>query len=103
MKKDIETTIGYWRDPDGADVPNIEHDAEILLGHLDEEKVPMLVKDIRGAESSYTLDTQGFTVRALPTKPADITDQTVDGPYFQEISKMIKELYACKIALARSR
>lgn len=103
MKKDIETTIGYWRDPNGAAVPNIEHDAEILLGHLDEEKVPMLIKDMRGTESSYTLDTQGFTVRALPTKPADVTDQTVDGPYFQEISKMIKELYAFKFVLTKPR
>jgi hypothetical protein len=94
MKKDIETTISYWLDPGDGSLPNPEHDSEILLGHWDEENHTMLIKDIRGTESSYSLDTHGFAVQTLPKKGRDVTNQEFPGgEYFEEISTMIKEVF----------
>jgi len=97
MKRDVEATISYWLDPGDGSLPNPEHDSEILLGHWDEENHTMLINDIRGAESSYSLDTHGFAVHTLPKQERDITNQElVDGEYFEEISNMIKEVTGAK-------
>jgi len=77
MKKDIETTVSYWRDPGDGSLPNPEHDCEIILGHLDEGNRTMLVKDMRENESSFSLDVQGFTIQTIPKKERDGTDQDV--------------------------
>jgi hypothetical protein len=71
MTKDIETTMCYWRDPGDGSLPDPEHDKEILLGHHDEIILPIVVKDIRGTESSYSLDTHGFQVHTLPKTDRD--------------------------------
>jgi hypothetical protein len=56
----------------------------------------MLIRDIRGAESSYSLDTHGFTVRTLLKKGRDIISQELGGgEYYDEITGMIKEVSIC--------
>jgi len=91
MKKDIEAVISYWRDPGDGSLPDPENDAEIFLGHHDEENHAMLIRDIRGAESSYSLDTHGFQVYNIPKKERDITNEDfVKTEYFDEISNLIK-------------
>jgi hypothetical protein len=91
MKKDIEAVISYWRDPGDGSLPDRENDAEIFLGHHDEENRTMLIRDIRGAESSYSLDTHGFQVYTIPKKERDITNEDfVKTEYFAEISNLIK-------------
>ena len=89
--KDIEAVISYWRDPGDGSLPDPENDAEIFLGHHDEEIHTMLIRDIRGAESSYSLDTHGFQVYTLPKKDRDITNEDfVRTEYFEEISNLVK-------------
>lgn len=92
MKKDIEAMIGYWRDPGDGSLPDKENDKEILLGHHDEVQKPMLIRDIRGSESDYSLDTHGFQVYTLPEKERNLTDvAVVKTEYFDEIASMIKK------------
>lgn len=95
MKKDVEATISYWKGPHEDSLPDITHDGEILLGHWEEDNHKMLIRDIRGEESDYLLDTHGFTVRTLPKKGRDVTTQEINGgEYYEEISNMIKEMSA---------
>ena len=54
MKKEVQATISYWRDPGVGSSPDPNYDADIILGHHDEENRTMLFRDIRGTESSYS-------------------------------------------------
>jgi len=93
--KDLEATVSYWRDSEGASVPNPEHDAEILLGDWDQETRTKLVRDIRGTESDFTLDVHGFQTYTLAPKDRD---SKIEGEqheeYFEEIGDMLKKMYA---------
>lgn len=93
MGKDVETTISYWRAPEDGSLPDAEHFKELLLGHRDEEKQRIIVRDIRGTESTYFLDTHGFEVHKLSAKGRDILDQeVVKTKYYEEISNLVKEM-----------
>ena len=93
MKKDVGATISYWRDPGDGSLPNAEHDVEILLGHRDEENCSVNVRDIRGTESNYSLDTHGFRVYTLSKSERDAIRQDIsESEYFKQVSDMIKTL-----------
>lgn len=93
MKKDVEATISYWRDPGDGSLPDADHDIEILLGHRDEENRTMLIRDIRGTESSYSLDTNGFEVHTLSKRERDASDEdVVESEYFEEVSNMLQTM-----------
>jgi hypothetical protein len=90
MKKDIEAVMSYWRDPGDGSLPDPENDAEIFLGHHGEENHTMLIRDIRGSESSYSLDRHSFQVYTI-SKERDITNKDfVKTEYFEEISNLVK-------------
>ena len=92
MKKDVEPTISYWRDPDDGSLPDPEHDAEIFLGHWDEEICTVLVRDICETESGYAFDTHGFEIFTLLRKERDSPNHdTGDSEYFDEVSDMMPE------------
>jgi len=93
MKKDVEAIISYWRDPGDGSLPDPENDAEIFLGHHDEDNRKMHITDIRGAESSYSLDTNGFEVHTIPVKERDWeNEEIVKSEYFDEVSDLIKRV-----------
>ena len=93
MKKDIEAMVAYWRNPGDGSLPDKENDKEILLGHHDELQRRMLIRDIRGSESKYFLDTHGFQVHALPRIERLVTDvNVINTIYFDEIAATIKKL-----------
>ena len=94
MSKHVETTISYWRDPGDGSVPDTNYYKELLLGHKNEDKHKITVRDIRGTESVYALATHGFEIHKLPNKERDITDQEVlKMEYYDEISNLIKEMF----------
>jgi hypothetical protein len=91
MQKDIEVMIPYWRDPGDGSLPDPEHDVDIVLGHRDEENRTVRLRDIRGTESSYSLDTHGFQVYTLPKKERDpVSEDIGESEYAEEVSHMIK-------------
>jgi hypothetical protein len=92
MKKDVEAVISYWRDPGDGSLPDPDNDAEIFLGHHDEENRTMHITDMRGAESSYSLDENGFEVHTLPQNERDwANEEIVRTEYFAEVSGLIKK------------
>jgi hypothetical protein len=94
MRKHVETTISYWRDSGDGSLPDTNYYKELLFGHTDEDKHNVTVRDIRGTESVYSLDTHGFEIRKLSSKERDITNQeVVKTEYYDEISNLIKEMF----------
>ncbi|KAI1419987.1 hypothetical protein F5Y12DRAFT_720073 [Xylaria sp. FL1777] len=60
-----------------------------------EELVPVLVEDIRGAESHYNLDTHGFQLvkhRTCLSKDAFSNSENVTGTYYAEIAEVVKRV-----------
>jgi hypothetical protein len=93
MKKDVEAAISYWRDPGDGSLPDPENDAEIFLGHHEEDNRTMHVRDMRGSESSYSLDTNGFEVHTIVKNEIDMmNEEAVRTVYFAEISDLIKRV-----------
>ena len=93
MAKDVETTMCYWHDRGDGSLPNAEKYKEILLGHLDEEKHKVIVKDIRGTESDYSIDIHGFEVHKLQARERIVSDlEVVKTEYFDEISQFLKDM-----------
>jgi hypothetical protein len=93
MKKDIEAVISYWKDPGDGSRPDPENDAEIFLGHHDEDNRKMHITDMRDAEPIYSLDTNGFEVHDIPVKERDWeNEEIVRTEYFGEISDLIKRV-----------
>jgi len=91
MRKDVEAVISYWRDPGGGSLPDPENHAEIFFGHHDEDNRTMHVQDIRGSDSIYSLDTNGFEVRTIAKTEWDMmNEEIVRMEYFEEISSLIK-------------
>jgi hypothetical protein len=65
------------------------------LGHADEENREVLVRDIRGTESEYSLEQNGFTTFKLPKKEGRDT-AVLNGKtdeYYDELVAMVKVLY----------
>jgi hypothetical protein len=91
MKKDVEAVISCWRDPGDGSLPDPENDAETFFGHHDEDNRTMHVRDMRGSESIYLLDTNGFEVHTIAKKEWDMmNEEIVRTEYFEEISDLIK-------------
>jgi hypothetical protein len=54
----------------------------------------MLIRDIRGSEPDYTLDTHGFQVYTLPKNERNISDmEVVKTEYYDEVAASIKEMF----------
>ena len=93
MKKDAEAIISYWQDPGDGSQPDPENDAEIFLGHHDEENRKMHITDMRGAESTYALDINGFEVHTIPVKERDWeNEEIVKTEYFDEVADLIRRV-----------
>lgn len=94
MSKDFNGIICYWKDPgDGTD-PNPKHDFGIVVGHLDEDNRTVLMRVLRGKESEFDLDKQGFTTCTFSLKEGRVALHVEnDGAkYFAEVAGMVKEL-----------
>src|SRR4051812_12195486 len=91
-KQDLKAIISYWRDPGDGSGPDPNFDAEIFLGHHDEENILMPITDIRGEETEYSLDVNGFEALTLPVKESR-DEVGKEDEYINEVVEMLKEKY----------
>jgi len=56
------------------------------------EHVPVNVENIRGKESDFSLDAQGFHVGPFSTSVVDVeNDQDFKGQYYQDVAEHVKK------------
>lgn len=90
---DVEADINYF--PASGEVIETQDWKPRLLGEADEHTRKMTIRDVRGMESHFELDKNGFTFIQLPTKSRDVsTDEKIQGEYYAEVAEVLKELYA---------
>jgi len=70
---------------------------EVTQNNLVFEPVATVIKDVRGHENSFKLETQGFQFEEFSTKlqDADLDDrQRVESVYLPEVEQLLKKQYA---------
>jgi hypothetical protein len=96
MKKDVEVT-GETRVMVLFQILNTTPKYFPATGTKEHRTV--LVRDIRGTESGYSLDTHGFEVFTLLKKDGDSpNNDTGDSEYFDEVSDMIKAAFVSHLS-----
>lgn len=90
MAKDFVGTMSYWLNPHDGSGPDIEHDKELFFGERDADSKEVVIYDIRGKESEFSLDTHGFEAITLPIKNRVSTYEEDDAQYLEELTDLIK-------------
>lgn len=90
---DVKADINYF--PATAELIETRYWKPRLLGDADEHTRKTTIQNVRGMESDFVLDKNGFQFVNLPSKPRDAsTDEKIRGEYYAEIAEVLKELYA---------
>jgi len=91
---DVKTTLNYYKDPGDGSAP-----APSYVGKLETYERPVapfdvVVKDVRGKEKNYTLDSHGFQFVKRPsaeTEAGFVDDEHIKAVYYPEVEQLIKD------------
>lgn len=105
---DVEAILHYSRPPSkeysGIDRSKKTNYELLELRASDDsptiQRVPALIRDIRGLEHNFSLDEQGFVIQPLVSKMPSIsafnTPESVESIYYPEIDALLKNLVGAK-------
>ncbi|KAH8803033.1 hypothetical protein F5884DRAFT_804205 [Xylogone sp. PMI_703] len=91
--RDVTTTLNYFKDAEDGSAPQ-----PIIIGRPETyygtcEVYPVTVRDIRGSEYKYTLDTTGFRVVEHESKEREFTNiEQIKKLYFPEVEDLLKRV-----------
>jgi hypothetical protein len=91
---DVIANINYFP-ATGIPIPKSEWKVKYLDDN-DEFTRPMLIRDVRKANKTFDLDTNGFTFVTLPRKERvgrHSTEEDVKHEYYPELEQVLKKLY----------
>lgn len=92
-KHDVETTLNFHKDNEDGSPPHPTYvdRPETYDRAVDTHKVT--IKDIRGEEDKYSLDTTGFQVHRHTSVEKDfVDDEQVKARYYPEIEQLLKDV-----------
>lgn len=91
--RDVKATLYYIDWPDGAPPPVI-HVAEPSTYYPPKTAVEVVVRDIRGTESSFTLDNAGFQIIKHNSCEKEFKDKDkIRREYYPEMIQLLKTTY----------
>ncbi|KAJ5519832.1 hypothetical protein N7463_000285 [Penicillium fimorum] len=96
IAKHIDTDLRFWRRPD-VDFANDKPEDDIKKMHVSDETHRVQIQDIRGQESSYTLDKNGFVY--LSHEMPDL-DKVSDKEHVQDTIIPLTEELVRKMSVA---
>ncbi|KAB5569950.1 hypothetical protein GE09DRAFT_1186049 [Coniochaeta sp. 2T2.1] len=89
-KHDVATTLNYYKDTGAAPAPTYAGKPETY--DRPTEPLDVVVKDITGEESKYTLDSHGFQIYHHESKEKDfLDDDKIKAEYYPEIDQLLKD------------
>ncbi|KUJ11017.1 uncharacterized protein LY89DRAFT_654661 [Mollisia scopiformis] len=90
---DVQTYVTYWKQPEDGSGPDSGDWKQLIVGHKHQgDRRDIVAHDVRGNESTYSLDKHGFEIHKLPTKERDhLNQEEVQKEYYQEIIDLIKK------------
>lgn len=86
----VPTVLNYYLDP-GKDGDNAFFDGTVIESRRKYAEVPVKVMDLRGQESEFSLDKQGFQLLMHPSaeKDFDIPERIRD-VYYRECAQLLQ-------------
>ncbi|KAK8079598.1 hypothetical protein PG997_007416 [Apiospora hydei] len=91
---DVATILNYYREPDDGSAPTpVVVSPGKVTNVRPAVEVPVMIQDISGRESSYTLESHGFQLyRHESSEKHFLNEDTIRTGYFAETEQMLKDL-----------
>ncbi|KAK0748353.1 hypothetical protein B0T21DRAFT_277959 [Apiosordaria backusii] len=102
MGRDIQTAVNYYDDPgDGTPPTPVYVGSMRITNSRPMLSVPVMVADITGSESTFTLNTHGFQYHTKPTPFSAFHDEErIRNEYYKECEHLIRNLTNASNVLA---
>lgn len=96
--RDVPTTMNYYKPiGDGPPRSYVAPAEGQLQSNVGQDPFPTIVHDVRGRESEYVLDKQGFQFVHWPSAEKDFTDdEVIQNKYYAEVEALLKEVTGAK-------
>lgn len=91
-RNSVAATLNYYLDP-GKDGDNSFFDGTVIETRRTHAEVPVQVTDLRGQESEFLLDKQGFQLLVHPSieKEFTVPERIRDG-YYSECAELLQNM-----------
>jgi hypothetical protein len=90
---DVTTQLFYYKDPGDGSKPPPNIVGKVDTYERPSESLTHTVKDIRGNESQYALDTHGFQIHVQESQEKDfLDDEQIKAVYYPEVDQLLKDV-----------
>jgi hypothetical protein len=92
--QDVKTTLNYYKPNEDGSPPHPTYTDRPETYERPNDVRPVTVSDVRGRESDFTLDGQGFQFqRHAATEKNFLDDEKIKSAYYAELEQFLKDLY----------
>lgn len=90
--QDVHTTLNYHKPNEDGSPPHPTYIDRPETFDRPFESFPVVVKDVRGRESEYSLDSNGFQIYNHPSVEKDfVDDEQIRNQYYKETEQLLKD------------
>ena len=92
--QDVHTALNYHKPNEDGSPPHPTYVDRPETYDRPFESHSVVVKDVRGRESEYSLDSNGFQFYKHPSIEKDfVNDEQIKNQYYKEIEQLLKDAY----------
>jgi len=90
--RDVHTTLNYHKPNEDGSPPHPTYVDRPETYDRPFESFPIVVKDVRGRENEYSLDSNGFQIYNHPSIERDfLDDEQIKNQYYKETEQLLKD------------
>lgn len=90
---DVHTELNYYKDPEDGSPPYATYVDRPETFERPVETHPAKIHDVRGRESEYTLDKDGFEFVRRPAAEKEFLDEdAIKAGYYDETEQLLKDV-----------
>jgi hypothetical protein len=102
--QDVNTILHYHKPNEDGSPPHPTYVDRPETYNRPTEVHPVTVRDVRGREKDYTLDSNGFQIHTQSANEKDfLDDEQVKSGYYAETEKLLKDVYVRRENMFRRR
>lgn len=91
--QDVQTVLNYHKPNADGSPPHPSYIDRPETFDREFESHPVTVKDVRGRENEYTLDSNGFQFYRHPSVEKDfVVDEDIKDQYYREVEQLLKDV-----------
>lgn len=90
--QDVQTVLNYHKPNEDGSPPHPTYVDRPETYNRPFESHPATIKDVRGRESEYSLDSNGFQFYTHPSIEKDfVNDEQIKDQYYKEVEQLLKD------------